>query len=113
MLVAASALVAVVVVLDRRSSVGAVVVLAFLAVAPGAALTRLLGFPATDERAVTLVVALGVSFAIDALVAEAMVYAHVWTPARALLALVAIVVALVGLEHARDRRSGAAHATGG
>ncbi len=74
-LVAASVLVAVVVGLDHRSNVGAIVVLAFLAVAPGAALVRLLGFPSAGERVVTLVVILGVSFAIDALVAEAMVYA--------------------------------------
>ena len=44
---------------------------------------------------VALVVTIGVSFAIDALVTEAMVYAHVWTAPRGLLVSVALVVVLV------------------
>lgn len=107
-LVAASVLMVIVVLLDHRSNLGAIVVLAFLAVAPGVALVRLLGFPAAGERVGTLVVILGVSFAVDALVAEAMVYARVWTPARGLLTLAAIVVGLAAVDYARPHRDATA-----
>ncbi len=105
-LVASTALVGLVVVADRRSDVGAVFVLWFLSVAPGSALLRLVRLP--DNGAAGWVTAIGASFALDALVTEAMVYAHVWTPTRGLIILGVLVVALVAAEggtRARSRES--------
>ena len=108
LLVAAVAVV-LVAVADRRTSIGPVIVLWFLVVVPGAAASRLLGFPPDGDGgagggAASWAVAIGASFAVDALVSEAMVYARVWTPARALIVLAALVFALVGADWMVRRR---------
>jgi len=100
-----TALALVVVVVDRRSILGALIVLVFLAGAPGFALVRLVRLPA-DTVAAT-VIAIGVSFSIDALVTEAMVYAHVWNPARGVIVLCVLVVALVAAEYVYARSASA------
>ena len=94
--VAAATVALLVVVLDRRTIVGPLLVLGFMAVAPGSALSRLLRFP--TRGASGWVVTIGASFSIDVLVTEEMIYAHVWTPARGLIVLCLLTFALVGAE---------------
>jgi hypothetical protein len=95
-LLASTALVALVVLIDRRSIVGAVLVLWFLSLVPGSALARLVRFP--DGGVAAWVIAIAASFSIDVLVTEVMVYARVWTAARGLIVLCFLVVVLVVAE---------------
>ena len=101
-LLASAALALLVVLLDHRSIVGALVVLAFLSLAPGYALSRLVRLPADVVTA--LVIAIGASFSVDVLVTETMVYARVWTAARAVVALCILVAGLVVAEYLRAVR---------
>jgi len=95
-----------VVIADRRTMAGALAVFAFLAVAPGFALMRALR--ARDRGLPAWLIAIATSFAVDALVTEAMVYAQIWTAERGCFALVALTVALVLIDRARDRSARAA-----
>ena len=101
-LVLGAAATLVVVAADRRSMVGALIVLCFLGSAPGIALMRAL---AVHERGLPrALIAVATSFAIDAVVTETTVYAHIWTAERGCYALVALTLALVGVDVARTRR---------
>jgi hypothetical protein len=83
--------------------VGAVFVLLFMAVAPGAALCRLLGL--TDEHDTTTIVA--ASLSVDAVLTETMLYAHIWTPVAGVVALAVFTSILVLVDIVRSRsRSG-------
>ena len=68
--------------------IAAVVVLWFLAVVPGALLCRILRFDGDGAYGWTVTIA--VSFALDVLISETLVYLRVWTPLRALLSIVAV-----------------------
>lgn len=103
-LLASTVLVVLVVLIDRRSNVGAVLVLWFLSTVPGSALARLVRFP--DDGVAAWVIAIGASFSLDVLVTEVMVYARVWTAARGLIVLCLLVVALVAAEHVVAGRHG-------
>jgi hypothetical protein len=74
--------------------VSAVVVLWFLCVVPGTVLCRLLDLE--TGTAFGWVSTIAGSFALDALVTQAMVYAGVWTPARGTLALALVVLGVIG-----------------
>jgi hypothetical protein len=95
-LLASTVLVVLVVLVDRRSTVGAVLVLWLLSVVPGSALSRLVRFPA--DGVAGWVIAIGASFSIDVLFTVAMVYVRVWTAARGLIVLCLVAVVLVVAE---------------
>jgi hypothetical protein len=78
---------------------GAVFVLAFMVVAPGIALCRVLGL-AREPDATTII---ATSLALDALVTETMLYAHVWTPVRGVVALAVFTSILCAVDIARSR----------
>jgi hypothetical protein len=98
-LVAWSAVVAAVALTAKGWIVGAVLVLWFMAIAPGSAACRLLKI--SRERDWITVIA--TSVAIDALWTETMLYAHVWTPERGVVALAVLTVFLVGLDRQLSR----------
>ena len=100
-LVASTIVVIAIVAANRHWAVATVAVLWFMCVAPGSALTRLIRF--TPGGATGWAVTVAVSFALDALCNEAMVYAHIWTPTRGLLALTLLTLGLVGAERAASR----------
>ena len=81
--------------------VPACIILAFFALVPGAVCCRLLGFDAIGAFGWTVVI--GTSFALGALLNEALLYAHIWTPTSALL--VTVLLAAIGLvvPSSRDR----------
>ena len=80
-------------VVNDPAFLSAIVVLWFLAVVPGTVLCAFLGLggPGAFQWAVIL----ATSFALDALVSELLLYAHIWTPERALLLLVVLSVAVI------------------
>ena len=100
-LVASTVVVLAVVAANRHWAVATVAVLWFMCIAPGTAFTRLLRF--TPDGAAGWAVAVAVSLALDALCNEAMIYAHIWTPTRGLLALTLLTLGLVGAERAVSR----------
>lgn len=85
--------------------ISAIVVLWFLAVVPG---TLLCAFLDVDGHgAFHWAVIVGTSFSIDVLVSEVLLYAHIWTPERALLVLVVLaLVALVAVPRVRTMSRG-------
>lgn len=89
-----SALAVVVVGIDTGWVVGALLVGWFMAFAPGCALNKLLGLP-RDHDWITMIAA---SLAIDTVVTEMMIYAHVWTPLRGVVVLAAFTAILVGID---------------
>jgi hypothetical protein len=79
---------ALIVLANRPWPLYALVVLAFLSIVPGALVVSALKLPVTG--AARWVVIIATSWAIDALVTQAMVYAHVWTPEVGCLVLAAL-----------------------
>ena len=75
---------------------GTVIVGWYLAIAPGSAACRLLRVP--RERAIGWTTVIAASFSIDAVFTELMVYAHIWTPLRGLVAIVMLTALLVVIE---------------
>ena len=94
-----SALVAGLALMSEGWVVGAVFILWFMAVAPGTATCRLIGL--ARERDMITVIA--TSLALDAVFTETMMYAHVWTPLRGIVALAVFTAVLVGVEQVRAR----------
>jgi hypothetical protein len=94
-----SALVIGVVWLSAGWVVGALFVGAYLATAPGYAACRLLGVP--HER--DWIPVLATSLAIDVLSTEIMVYAHIWTPARAIVVLAGLTTVFVVVDERLSR----------
>jgi hypothetical protein len=78
-------------------------VLAFLFVAPGWALVRLIGLEMSPMSRIGL--ALGVSIAIDMAAASIILYARIWSAELALTLVVAVVVLAVLLDLPPSRRS--------
>jgi hypothetical protein len=76
------------------------VVLAFLALGPGMAFVPLLGL--RDPVAV-LTLALGLSLALDLVVAATMLYAGAWSPPASLAVLAAIALGGAALQYCRSR----------
>ena len=93
-LVTSAVSVVVVVVADHPSMIGPVIVLWFMAVAPGSAFARVVPLMERDGAA-AWAIAIATSFAIDVLVTETMVYAHIWTASRSLMVLAGVVLALL------------------
>jgi hypothetical protein len=94
-----SALVAGITLMAEGWVVGALFVLCFMAIAPGSAVCRLVGMT-RDTDAITVI---ATSLALDAVFTETMIYAHVWTPLRGIVALAAFTAILVGIERLRAR----------
>jgi hypothetical protein len=90
-----------------HSPVRVVVALWFLSICPGMALVRPLRLRATHVL-VTLAIAL--SLALDAILASAMLYLGLWSPAWALAALIAISLGGVAWDLGLTRRRGRASA---
>jgi hypothetical protein len=98
---------------DIGSPIRPAVTSTFLLICPGLACTRLLRIqPAMVEATV----AVAISLAIDALIAECMVYARLWSPATALWLLIAFTMVAeaarqvsAGRKPRRIRRRSAAH----
>jgi hypothetical protein len=88
-LIAGTAVAVAAALLPLPALVAACIILAFLAVAPGAVCCRLLGFDVSGAFGWTIVLA--TSFGIDTLVNEALLFSHVWTPTTALLTIAALV----------------------
>ncbi len=85
---------------DREFAPSTAVMLWFFAVVPGSAACRLLRLD--RDSAFGWAVAIGASFAIDAIATELMLAAGLWTPRTGVLLLVGIVLAvLFGDELAR------------
>lgn len=76
-------------------------VLGFLLIGPGMAFVPLLDL---DDPVAQLTVALGVSLALDLVVAMAMLYAGAWSPVASLVVLAAIALAGAALQQARGGR---------
>jgi hypothetical protein len=87
---------AIVALVNEPSPLGSRAVLWFLAVVPGALLVRRVGL--TVDGAGRWVIVVAASFAIDTLFTEALVYAHLWTPMTATLALAALCSAALTYE---------------
>ncbi|MER5336644.1 hypothetical protein [Micromonospora sp. NPDC002717] len=86
----------------------AVVVLGYLAVAPGLAFARLIRIPDGPSR---FVVGVALSLALGVLVAQGMIHLHRWSPPLGLAVVTAIAslaalieLARCGLQHRRRRR---------
>lgn len=94
---------------NRRSIAGAIVVLVFLALAPGVVVTKLLRI--AERGAARLAIVIATSFAFDAIVTEAMVYLRVWTAPRGVVVLCALTIVLAALERAVARTNTEAHRT--
>ena len=99
--VASAVLAAGVALADRRSIAGAVVVLAFLVLAPGTAIVRLARLG--ERGAARLAIVVAASLAFDVVVTEFMLYAHVWTAVRGVVVLAAFAVVLVAIERTLRR----------
>lgn len=94
---------------DVPGNLRAVIVLGYLAVAPGLACARLIRIPDGLSR---LVVGVALSLALGVLVAQGMIHLHRWSPPLGLAALTAIAslaalieLARYGLRHRRRRRT--------
>jgi hypothetical protein len=84
--------------------ISAIVVLWFLSVVPGALVCEFLhleGGGAYQWAAI-----LGASFAVDAVLSELMLYAHIWTPTRALLVLAVLALGALVARRATARMNG-------
>ena len=102
--VAASAVLACVVVLtDAPTALRAVVVAWFALAGPGGAVVPLLGL---SDRAAELMLCLAVSLALDLGVACALVYAKAWSPAAGIVVLAAFALAVAGHRAARAAAAG-------
>ena len=88
------------VVLDVDSAIRPVVVVAFLIVAPGTAIVRLLKIP---DRIAELTLGIALSAAVDGTVPGVLMYAGFWSSDLALLIVIGITLAATFLE-ARSRR---------
>ena len=94
-LVAAAGMVAAVVVAGGESPPRTLIVAAFLLVCPGLALLRLAG-PLDALATVTFAIAL--SLAIEMLLALALAYTGLWSPAAAFIVLLGIVIGAAGAD---------------
>ena len=94
-----SALAVFIVAISTGWVVGALIVGWFMVIAPGGAVIKMLGLQ-RDGDWITVV---AVSLAIDTLGTEAMVYAHVWTPLRGVLALAAFTATVVVVDERLSR----------
>ena len=110
MLIAATAIALVAAVLPLPALLSALLILAFLAVVPGAVCCAVLDFEVTGAFGWTIVLA--ASFGIDALINEALLYSHVWTPTTALLTTAALVLVGIAVQ-GRINRSTKVEALGG
>jgi hypothetical protein len=98
-IVAASAVLACVVVLtDAPTALRAVVVAWFTLAGPGGAVVPLLGL---SDRMAQIMLCLAVSLALDLGVACALVYAGAWSPAAGIVVLAAFTLAVAGHRAAR------------
>ena len=104
-LAAAAVAAAICAMVNDPAILSAVVVLWFLAVVPGTLLCTLLEVDGTGAFQWAVIIA--TSFAIDALVSVALLYARIWTPERTLLVLVAAALAtLVAVPRVRTMSRG-------
>ena len=78
---------------------GAVFVLAFMAIAPGAAACKVLKLSSEHDW----ITVIATSLAVDALFTETMLYTGIWTPERGVVALAVLTVFLVGLDRQLSR----------
>jgi uncharacterized membrane protein len=97
--VAAAGVVSAVVAAGGPSALRTVLVLAFLLLCPGLALLRLVG---RFDVLATVTLALALSVAIDMALALGLAYTGLWSPAAALVALVAIVIGAAGADARRQ-----------
>ena len=86
---------------DAPTQVRVPLVLAFALIGPGAAIVPILEL---HDPLGEFTLALGVSLAVDVVVACAMLYAHAWAPEAGLAILVAVAVAGAGGQVAASRR---------
>jgi len=96
-----SATAALVVFTGATPSVRAPIIVAFLLVCPGLALTRLLRL---GDLAVELTMAIALSIALDGLVAGSLLYAGEWSPRIGFTVLLAVAVVAAAIDAARTRR---------
>ena len=89
LLIAGTVLAVVAALLPLPALVSACIILAFLAVVPGVVCCGLLGFDVSGAFGWTIVLA--TSFGIEALVNEALLYSHLWTPTIALFTIATLV----------------------
>jgi hypothetical protein len=87
--------------LSATPSVRAPIIVAFLLVCPGLALTRLLRL---GDLAVELTLAVALSIALDGLVAGSLLYAGEWSPRIGFTVLLAVAVVAAAIDAARTRR---------
>ncbi len=78
--------------LDAPTWIRVAPVLAYIAVVPGLACVRLIRLP---ERLMEVLLGVGLSFALGVLVAQVMIYLHVWSPTLGLSTLV-VIASLTG-----------------
>jgi hypothetical protein len=81
--------------------VGAVIIGWYLALAPGSAACRVLRV--SRERPTGWITVVALSFSIDVVCSEAMVYMHVWTPLRAIVVIAVLTSLLVAVEYRTAR----------